>query len=273
MMDRRLTPFSGRLALESLRGQVTADFVPGEVATVVAPLTDLCAEPNGARDRQVFLGDSAQVIERREGWAFAQMAKDGYCGWLAEIALGGEEQPTHWVSAPATHLYPEANLKARELGMLTMTSRLRVTGESGDWLETTRGFVPRQHVKPLGEWHKDPVAVAQTYLGVPYLWGGNGRAGLDCSGLVQLSLRACGIDCPGDSDMQMKLGEAVAEKKPAKRGDLLFWKGHVALAMNADFILHATAAYMAVAAEPMKAALTRISGSGGGAVLARRRLG
>jgi cell wall-associated NlpC family hydrolase len=271
-MDRRLTPLSGRFALESLRGQVEADFVPGEGATVVAPLAELCSEPGGARDRQVLLGDVGIVVERRDGWAFVQMAKDGYCGWVPESALGVEEEATHWVSAPATHLYPEANLKARELGALTMTSRLRVLGESGDWLETTRGFVPRPHVKALGDWHKDPVAVAQTYLGVPYLWGGMGGAGLDCSGLVQLSLRACGIDCPGDSDMQQALGEAFGEKKAMKRGDLLFWKGHVAMAMNADFIIHATAAYMAVAAEPLKAALARIAGSGGGAVLARRRL-
>lgn len=271
-MDRRLTPFSGTHALESLRGQVDAAFVPGEAFCVGQPLAELCDQPDGARDRQVFLGDRGLLIERRGDWAFVQMAKDGYCGWLSQQAIAPDEEATHWVSAPASHLYPAPDLRQREMGMLTMTSRLRVIGESDGWLETTRGFVPAKHVKPLGDWHKDPVAVAQTYLGVPYLWGGNGRGGLDCSGLMQLSLRACGIDCPGDSDMQMKLGEAVPDKKPAKRGDLIFWKGHVAMAMNSDFIIHATAAYMAVAAEPMKSALARMSGAPNGAVIARRRV-
>lgn len=272
MMDRRLTPFSGTVALQSLRGQVTAEFVPGEPFAVILPLAELCDQPDGARDRQVFLGDRGLLVERRDGWAFVQMTKDGYCGWLPLAALGADEEATHWVSAPASHLYPGPDLRLREKGMLSMTSRLRVLGETDGWLETTRGFVPAKHVKPLGEWHKDPVAVAQTYLGVPYLWGGNGRAGLDCSGLMQLSLCACGIDCPGDSDMQMKMGAPVPDKKPMKRGDLIFWKGHVAMAMNADFIIHATAAYMAVAAEPLKTTLSRLSGAPNGAIIARRRV-
>ena len=105
--------------------------------------------------------------------------------------------PTHWVAAPATHLYPEPRVQARELGTLSMGARLTVLGTEGQFTRTTRGFVPTCHLRPLGDWHKDPVAVAQTFLGTPYLWGGNSRAGLDCSGLVQAAFAACGIAVPG----------------------------------------------------------------------------
>ena len=269
-MDRRLTPANARAALEYLRGQVDAPrYVAGEAAQVTAALADLCDAPESMRARQVLMGDAAVVVDRHEGWAFVQMRKDGYCGYLPEAALWPTDEATHWVAAPATHLYHEPDMKLRETAALTMGAQLRVLAEAGNWAETTRGFVPKMHLKPLGEWHKDPVAVAQTFLGVPYLWGGNSRAGLDCSGLVQAAMLACGKPCPGDSDLQQGLGAPVSEKAALKRGDLVFWKGHVAIAMNADYQIHATAAFMAVVVEPAKAAIARIAGSG--PVVARRR--
>ncbi len=271
-MDRRMTPFSGRAALETLRGQVDAAiFTAGTPAQLIVPLADLCAKPGGARDRQVLLGDSFVVIDRDQGHAFVQAAKDGYCGWLPEAALGAQETATHWVSAPATHLYPEPRTQAPDLGTLTLGARLTVLDMSEKYAETTRGFVPVMHIKPLGSWHKDPVAVAQVMLGTPYLWGGNSRAGLDCSGLVQASLLACGIACPGDSDLQRAIGQPISEKAALKRGDLLFWKGHVAMCMNADFMIHATAAFMAVVAENTRSAIARIQKQDDSAVVARRR--
>lgn len=273
-MDRRTTPGNARAALESLRGQIeTAQFVPGEPAVLTAALTDLCVTPAGKRDRQVLMGEAALVIDRHDGWAFVQMRKDGFCGYVPETELGPTEDATHWVAAPATHLYPEADLKARERALLSMNARLRVTGESGRWLETTQGWVPAMHLKPLGEWHKDPVAVAQTYLGVPYLWGGNSRSGLDCSGLVQAAMLACGKACPGDADQQIALGKPIGDKAVLKRGDLIFWAGHVSLAMNAHYMIHSTAAFMAVVVEQTKSAISRIVAAGDGKVIARRRPG
>jgi cell wall-associated NlpC family hydrolase len=274
-MDRRLTPANARAALEVLRGQVEAPrFVKGEPASITRPLVDLCVSPGGKRDRQMLLGDRALVIDRHESWAFVQMEKDGFCGYLPEAALGPAEEASHWLSAPASHLYPEPNLKAREIGTLCMNARLRVLSEYEKWVETSQGFVPKMHVKPLGEWHKDPVAVAQTFLGVPYLWGGNSRAGLDCSGLVQTARLACGRPCAGDSDLQeAESGAPLSAKAALKRGDLIFWQGHVALAMNADYMIHATAAFMAVVVEPTKAAMKRILAAGDGPVTSRKRPG
>jgi prepilin-type processing-associated H-X9-DG protein len=273
MTDPRITPANSRAALESLRGAMEApSFTKGEPAQLIKPLTDLLADPVGPRERQLLLGDGFTIIDRHQGYAFGQSTKDGYCGYLPETSLGPAETATHWVAAPLTTLYPEASIKVKEIGALTLGARVTVLGEIGKFTQTTRGFVPSLHLKPLGEWHKDPVAIAQTYLGTPYLWGGNSRAGLDCSGLVQACLMSVGQNCPGDSDLQQSLGKPISEKAALKRGDLLFWDGHVALCMNADFMIHATAAFMAVVMENTRSAIKRIIDQGGGPIIARRRV-
>ena len=273
MTDPRITPANSRAALEGLRGTIaSAHFTPGEPAQLIQPLTDLLAAPGGKRERQLLLGDGFTVIDRHEGYAFGQATKDGYCGYLPETALGPAQTPTHWVAAPMTTLYPEANLKIREIGALTLGARVTALAEVGKFTQTTGGYVPTLHLKPIGEWHKDPVAIAQTYLGTPYLWGGNSRAGLDCSGLVQACLMSVGHSCPGDADLQQALGKPISEKAALKRGDLLFWDGHVAMCMNADFMIHATAAFMAVVMENTRSAIKRIADQGGGPVIARRRV-
>lgn len=271
-MDRRLTPANTRAALLSMRGQVDAPrFTEGENARVVAPLADLCRAANGPRERQLLLGDAVSVIDRHRGWAFVQAAKDGYCGYLRETALGALADATHWVAAPSTHLYPEARVQAHEIAALPFGSRLTVTGQSGRFAETSDGFVPALHLKRIEERFDDPVAVAMLFLGTPYLWGGNSRAGIDCSGLVQLSHLACGIACPGDSDLQESLGAAIPDGDDLRRGDLIFWKGHVAMVADDGHFIHATGQFMAVVMEGVDAAIARIAASGY-PVIARRRL-
>ena len=132
--------------------------------------------------------------------------------------------------------------------------------------------MPLRHLRALGDWAEDPVTVAESLLGTPYLWGGNSRFGLDCSGLVQLSMHCCGKPCPGDSDMQMSLGRLLPANEPMKRGDLILWKGHVALMVDRDRIIHANGHTMSVAHEGVKDAVARISTGGGGLVLARQRI-
>lgn len=273
MSDRRLTPANGRVAHVSLRGQVEADaFVEGEAAAVAVPVADLLAAPAGARDRQLLMGDAVTVLERRGGHAFLQSAKDGYCGYVSEDALGRAFTPTHWVAAPASHLYPVADMKRHESAALSFGSRLRVVAETDRFFQTTAGFVPRAHLRPLGETFDDPAEVAMKFLGTPYLWGGNSRQGIDCSGLVQASLLASGIACPGDSDQQQVLGHPVAGAEALRRNDLLFWKGHVALALDESRMIHANAFRMAVTVEGIAEAIARIAAQGDGAPTALRRV-
>jgi len=270
-LDPRETPANARAALDSLRGIVDVPrFTQGEAARLAAPLVDLCRAPQGPRERQLLLGDALTVIDRHEGWAFVQAVKDGYCGYLPEAAVGPPCAPTHWIAAPASHLYPEPRVQARESAALPFGARLTVTATTGTFAETPEGFVPLAHLRAVDAPLTDPVAVASLFLGTPYLWGGNSRAGIDCSGLVQAALLACGIACPGDSDLQESLGQEVPAGADLQAGDLLFWKGHVALVADGARILHATGHFMATVYEDRTTAIDRIA-TAGHPVIARRR--
>jgi cell wall-associated NlpC family hydrolase len=218
----------------------------------------------------VLFGEPFRVLDRAGGFAFGQAGKDGYCGWLPETALGPEETPTHWIAARASHLYPEPRVQARERMALPHGARVRVTGIAGNWAETPAGFVPAAHLRAWGDWLPDPVAAARLLLGTPYLWGGNSAAGIDCSGLVQGAFLAAGRAMPPDSDLQAGVGHAVAEGEEAA-GDLVCWKGHVALVTAPGRIIHATAHGMTTTEEALPAVIARIAAAGGGPVTARRR--
>jgi hypothetical protein len=178
------------------------------------------------------------------------------------------------VAVRGTHLYPAPDIKREPLAALSFGARFRIVSETDRFMETAAGtFLPKSHLRPLERPFRDPVTVAQLFFGTPYLWGGNSGTGIDCSGLVQAALLAAGHACPGDSDLQeMAVGEPLAPGVPPERGDLYFWKGHVAMAVDGETLIHANAHHMAVAYEPIAAAIARIAAQGGGAVTLRRRL-
>lgn len=268
-LDRRLTPATDRVALDSLRGILDRPaYTPGHPARLAVPLADLMTAPDGRRDRQVNFGADLTVIEERGDWAFVQAALDGYCGWLRGTALTEDLPPiTHWVRAAATHVYPAADMKRHQLHALSLGARLSVAGIEGNFARlATGGHVPLQHVSESPA--SDPVEIAELLLGTPYLWGGNSDWGIDCSGLAQAALTACGIACPGDSDLQRG---AFPETAEISRGDLLFWPGHVALAASPDLMIHATAWKMAVIRESIPDAIARIDAAGDGPFLGARR--
>lgn len=270
-MDRRLTPATKNVAHTSLQGRLDRPrFSDGQAMEVVAPLVDLLTAPDGERDRQLVAGEAFCVIDHEAEMSFGFAVKDGYCGWVPSSALLPQRPKTHFVASTGTHLYPSPKVQGPEIMPLFMGAKLSVLETEGNWAKVEGGFVPAAHLRPLGDWLTDPAALAQSFLGTPYLWGGNSRAGLDCSGLVQAAFLACGIDCPGDSDLQARIGIEVEGK--VQRGDLIFWKGHVAMVLDAVNLIHANGHHMAVAVEEIIAATTRIAGAGGGPVTARRRL-
>ncbi len=273
MSDPRLTPANARVAAAHLPDPAPGLIrVTGERRQVARPLADLLRAPAGARERQLLFGDTVTVYEDRDGWSFVQAYRDGHVGYLRSDTLAAPLVPTDWVSAPSTHVYARADIKSPDLMPLSFGARITALSRAGGFVETADGFIPAQHVSPLGTLLPDPVETAALFLGTPYLWGGNSRFGIDCSGLVQGALLAAGIACPGDSDLQQQaLGAALPAGTEPERNDLIFWRGHVAWVVDARTILHANAFRMAVAYESLTGALQRIKAQGGGPMTAHLR--
>jgi cell wall-associated NlpC family hydrolase len=280
MHDPRLTPARGDIAAKYLEGKVkAARFVEGESFEVTDALAPLRRAPASDAEQmtQALRGERVTIYDRNgEGFAWGQIESDGYVGWLPDAALRWPgAAPTHRVTATRTFAFPGPSIKLPPVETLVMGSQLAVVREDGTFAITREGWhLPKPHVAAIGHREGDFVAVAERFLDTPYLWGGKSSFGIDCSGLVQVSLTAAGIGCPRDSDMQQAgLGRELntSEAKQMKRGDLLFWKGHVAIARDADTIVHANAHHMATVIENMREAIARIK-AGGNELLAIKRI-
>ncbi|MBN4097756.1 MULTISPECIES: NlpC/P60 family protein [Methylobacterium] len=282
-LDPRLTPARPHVADLRLRDRVAAArYVAGTPRRVTSPSAPLRRAPaaDAGLDTEALLGDAVDLYDTADGFAFVQLARDGYVGYLPAESLGpADPEPTHRVTALRTFLYPEPDLKRPVLGHLSLGARLAATGEAGAYLETPGGYVFARHCAPVDAREPDYAATAARLAGTPYLWGGRTSLGLDCSGLVQLCLDAAGLPCPRDADMQERtLGQALTfdparpEVAGLRRGDFVFWRGHVGLMVDPETLIHANGHHMAVAAEPLAGTVARIAAHSFGAVTGIRRL-
>ncbi len=278
-LDARLTPARGDIAAAYLRGKVEARaFVEGERRQVIRghAALRLAPEPGSEQDNQALFGDTLMVYDERDGWVWGQLERDRYVGWMQAEALSAVvHTPTHWMRALRTIVFERPNLKTPPVLALSMTARLAIEDESGAWRKIAgSGWVFASHIAPIGQWESDFVAVAQRFVGAPYLWGGRESTGIDCSGLVQTALAATGVDALRDSDMQAAtVGEAVAWDGAIDRlvrGDLVFWRGHVGIVLEGGRLLHANAWHMATEIEPLDEAITRIRAAAGEVTTVRR---
>lgn len=269
--DRRITPARPDLAAASLRGIVPAPhYVEGNERRVIETVVPLRPDPDfsASIDTELLFGESFTVYDEIEGWAWGQAGRDGYVGWLSANALAAPRPASHRLSALRSFIYPVPSIKAPVMTALSFGSALSATAREGDFLRLEDwGFVFAAHTRELDARDSDPVAVAERFLGVPYLWGGKSSLGLDCSALVQTALLACGTSSPRDSDMQERDlgGERLDPAGPLsqlKRGDLLFWKGHVAMVRDAATMIHATGHTMTVVVEGLAEGIARIAAAG-----------
>ena len=273
--DPRVTLARPDLADLDLQGLVAAErFAAPKPWQVAVPTAALRKAPHPMAEQwdQLLFGEVFRVLETRDGFAWGQAARGGYVGYVAEEDLAALGAPaTHQVAVPRTYAFAEPNIKSRPVGLYSLNALTAVEATEGRFSkgEGTGWFVTA-HLAPIGVALSDYVAVAQGYLGAPYQWGGRESLGLDCSGLVQQALAACGQAIPRDTDLQLAFFPAI-EAGERRRGDLVFWKGHVAVLLDADTILHANAHHMAVAVAPLAEAIARVEAAGGGPVTGWRR--
>lgn len=268
--DPRRHVYRADLAAEHLRGQVdAARYVAGEPRQVGAASLPVRREPrfDAMLDTEALHGETVTVYDEREGWAWVQLDHDGYVGYLPSAGLVPiAAPPTHRVSALRTYVFPAPDSKAPPLAMLSLNARIAVAEDGGRYLKLeSGGYVYASHVVHLDQHAEDFVAVAEAFLGTPYLWGGRTSVGLDCSGLVQLAAAAAGYEVPRDADMQAaEAGELIAwqESGTLRRGDLVFWEGHVGIMTSGEDFLHANAYHMAVVIERFHEARARIKAAG-----------
>ena len=273
--DPRLTLARPDLASDALEGRIpAAHYARPQRMQAAVPSTAIRREPRAEAEQldQLLLGERFDVLEIRDGFAWGQSVRDGYIGHVAFGALAPEgPPPTHRVQVVLSYGFDAPSIKSRPTGPISLNSLVKVTAREGRLALCDAGFwMPESHLAPLGDFAGDPAAVAEAHLGAAYLWGGREGCGLDCSGLVQQALLACGRACPRDSDLQQGLGVA-ADRSDLRRGDLVFWRGHVAMMVDTTRMVHANAHHMAVAIEPLAGAIDRIVAAGGGEPVAFRR--
>jgi cell wall-associated NlpC family hydrolase len=279
MADPRLTPARGDIAARHLEGKVKAErFVEGEELEVIDAVAPLRKAPShdAPLDTEALKGERVTIYDSNgEGWSWGQLNGDGYVGWLPDSALVRPRfTPTHRVATLRTFAFPAPSIKAPPAEALPLGAMVEVVRDDGTFAITPQQhFLPLQHLAALNVFENDFVSIAERFVGVPYLWGGKTALGIDCSGLVQIALGACGMAVPRDSDLQQEaLGEALedAEIGDLRRGDLIFWKGHVAIVRDHETLVHANAFHMQVAIEPIATANARILASGTDIISVRR---
>jgi cell wall-associated NlpC family hydrolase len=262
MSDARLTLARPDLACADLQGLVRAKaYAPTVAHRCIAPSAALRRAPEPASEQldQLLFGEGFDVLEATDGWAWGQARRDGYVGFVSTNDLAeGAVWPTHRVSALRAYGFSKPDIKSAPVGLFSLNALVCVEAEEGRFAKAEgAGWIAASQLSPIGVFETDPAAVAEWFLGAPYQWGGRESLGLDCSGLIQQALYACGQGCPRDSDQQAALGTPVGPGN-LRRGDLVFWRGHVGMMLDEARMIHANARQMQVSIEPLADALARI---------------
>ncbi len=275
--DSRITPARPDLAAAHLEGKIAAGkFAAGHVLRAARGCVDLRRGPrdDAGLETQLLYGEAFTIYEEKDGWAWGQAGLDSYVGYARIDSFLDAAAPTHRVTALATPLLPAPDVKKPARDMLPMNAKLGVAESGERFMRLTNGlYVFANHLAPIAAPAPDWVAVAERFLGVPYLWGGKTFAGVDCSGLIQTALEAGGVRAPRDTDMmESALGTALVQDAGLKRGDLIFWKGHMGAMCDGARLIHANAHFMQVTIEPLGQARARIEAAEGLAIRSIKRL-
>lgn len=279
-LDPRLNAYRPDLAADALRGKVgSARFTAGRPWQVAAGTLPLLTHPlpDARLGSELLFGETVDVFEISDGWAWLQNRTDGYVGYAVASALGEEvHAATHSLGALRSYRFRDPDLKSTVLDVLSMNSPVAVTGAENGFSELAAGgWVWTRHLAGPGEFEADHGAVALRFLGAPYRWGGRSSIGLDCSGLVQMALARCGKVAPRDTDMQARESGSLVtfdgDYSVLRRGDHVIWRGHCGFWLDEGRFVHANATDMMVSVAPLAEVAKHIEKVGGQKISAVRR--
>ena len=265
--DRRLIPVRPDVAAVQYQDDHLSErYAVGELRQVAYGHCNLHETPcaDVGLDTQLHCGETFMVYDEKDGWAWGQVTRDGYVGYVRSEGLRRQvEQTTHRVKVLRSFVYPEPNMKRTPISCLSLNAEVNVDGDEAGFAKTTQGFVWAAHLGDKEEGSGSVVENAQRFVGVPYLWGGRTSLGIDCSGLIQEAFLAAGQTVQRDSDMQeQSIGTQINLDNSIdglKSGDLVFWDRHVGIMTDPETVLHANAYHMSVASEPLAQAVARIA--------------
>lgn len=254
------------------------------VITPIAPLHRKASRSSG-QETQLLYGHQFDVYAISKGWAWGQACSPvkgskvkGYVGYVSAKNLKERKsRSSHIIKALKAPIFVAPNIKSHIIQSLPLGALIKGQGRHPSFVQIgAGGYVHRKHLSKLGGpiERTDFVTCAESHMGLPYVWGGISSDGLDCSGLVLTALRAIGEDAPRDTDMmEAELGYALPlSQRGLKRGDLVFWKGHVGIMQSTTRIIHANAFHMKVESELLRDAVLRIKSNNGGPMTAVKRL-
>jgi len=273
-LDPRTSAYRPDIADVALAGTLFAPHYAAPMLRMAGVAMPMRSAPDDGAEAvsQLLPGEEFAVIDIAAGWAWGFSLHDHYVGYVAIDRLVAPVRPTHRVGVREALVFADASIKSPLVGTLPFGAR--ITGETVDnFLRTPDGYVHQRHVAAVENSAADPVAVAELFLGMPYLWGGRGADGIDCSGLVQTAMAACGIAAPRDTDMQREtLGTPLSEGARLRRGDIVNFPGHVGLMVDEDRLIHANAHWMSVVIEPLADVVARLSPHHDRPISSRRRI-
>ena len=235
---------------------------------IIDPSVFMKSEPTekSPLETECLFGETIEILDECLGWVYCKLNTDNYCGWVKKDSLGMLKSPTHRVLVKRSFIYMNKDPKSNCFFYLPMGAQLFVERIKSDWAEinfcynnkTQIGFVPSKHIVSLDHIIKDWVKTAQILEGTPYKWGGRDTVGIDCSALLQLSYQTYGQIIPRNTSEQIKLKKKnVDNLKDLKRGNVIFWEGHVGIMIDRLNCIHANAFHMKTKTEPLSDIINR----------------
>jgi uncharacterized protein YgiM (DUF1202 family) len=204
------------------------------------PLSNIYKKPNAFSEvtSQILYGEKFKIISKNKNWIKIKVSFDNYTGYIKNKYYTKDHQPTHKIFTLKANIYNKQKNKTKNF--LPFASRISMIDENKKFIEFEKNkWIKKKDIKKINHIEKDYLKVLKMFLKIKYLWGGKTYRGIDCSAILQLFFYYNNKFYPRDTKDQIKYSAKKNRSKVFKKGDIIFWKGHVAVCINAQKLIHA----------------------------------